>query len=80
MGTIRPLRISLPRKPRRVTIFRICSIFNATGLALEVSEHHPAQERARHPQHNLGKVKVAPDAVVGVAQGRRTGRRGMPNR
>ena len=62
-------------KPRPETIFRICSTFNATGRALAASEHH----LVRRPRHNLGKVKVAPDAAVGAPGGRRTDRRGMPN-
>ena len=60
-----------------MTIFRICSTFNATGLALGAN----AQCRARRPQRSLGRVKVALAVVAGGdSRGRRTDRHGMPNR
>jgi len=76
MRTILRIHISLPRKPRQATSFRIFSTFNVTALVREVSEHHPALR----PRHKLGKVKVAPDAAAGVPPGRRIDRHGMPNR
>jgi hypothetical protein len=65
------MRISLPQKPLPETIFRICSTFNAMGLALEAN--------ALRRERNLDVVAVGRRADRG-SRDRRTDRPGMPNR
>ena len=65
-----PMRTSLPRKPRRVTIFRICSPFNATGPVRAANGHHRVQ-RQRRP---VDRQALRAAAVAGAA------RRGLPER
>ena len=65
-----PMRTSPPRKPRQATIFRICSSFNATGLAREAHAQRQEPRAAAGQRRPAGRGR----------RGRRTDRRGMPNR
>jgi len=71
------MHTSQRQRQRQATIFRICSTFNATDLAQEVSERRLARHRRRSRVKEWAEV---PDAVVGVPQDRRIDRHGTPNR